>query len=65
MVRPLTGVAMRQADVWPRLGRQVRDCELGTPAKTVTRRGAGKEDALSKGSATPEEIAEVGFRCRV
>ena len=57
------GCACVQADMWPRLGRQVRESELGSPAKTVTRRGAGKEGAAGgRGSATPEEIAEVGAR---
>ena len=50
--------AVRQAEMWTRLGRQVLQAEQGSPAKEVKRRGAGKG---AKGDAleTPEDIAEA------
>jgi hypothetical protein len=55
----MRGGALRaQADVWPRLGRQVLDAELGAPAKEVRKRGSGKNEGQGE-AATPEEVAEV------
>ena len=42
--------------MWERKGRQVKDSELGNPAKEVKKRGAKDPEARA---TEPEDVAEV------